>query len=463
MKIPVLLMSIINILFAYWWSDPVNIGIQGVDDINVQACREQVMGHTCLVWQSLINGHWEIYSRFGSGDNWLGDTTWSDTFRITENSVSDIYPSIAYDAQHVSYWCAWQNNSPGNWDIYIASGDTLNGWSSPYQITSDMLDDELPTIMAMHDTVWVAWQRENSIFSCYYDGSIWSVPAEVTSSGYHPKINRYNGHPIMVWDDSVFIFYSEFLGSGWQAPVQITFDYWHERPELAVFGDAWIVWQSHRDGNYEIYSACSDSFLIHQRVTDNDSADIEPSALAYVAIDRDRQVYDVPAVAFSTDRNGTFDIYNYWSWGGGYDTIVPVDTNIAEDRQPVMTGGGFSLWIIWQTDRNSDMDIYASTVCVNSIEESTNTIGKPGLDMKIAPNPFKYKTRIVVCPGDYMKGDNLKIFDPSGRLVRELTLSAGAIVWDGTDTYGEKLAPGVYFIKLNDDRRSAIHKIILIE
>jgi hypothetical protein len=464
----------VNILLAYWWSNPKNLGIQGVDDINAQACREQVNGHTCMVFQTLLNSNWDILSRFGTGSDWLGDTTWSDTFRVTQDTFADINPSVAYDESSIRYWCAWQNNSTGNWDIYISCGDTLNGWSTPYQVTSDMTNDQSPSVLAHRDTVWVVWQSENGVCSCYYDGSVWSIPVEIAPIGYNPKINRRNDHPFVVFDDSIFIYYSDYLGGAWQTPQRITFDYWHERPEIVAsdqgYSGAWITWQSYRDGNYEVYSTVCDSFLIHQRITNNDSIDFETSGLFYLAIDKDRQYYEVPALAFSTDRNGNFDIYNYWSWGGGWDTLVAVDTNVSEDRNPVMTGGGFSLWILWQTDRNTDWDVYGSTVCVNSIEETNDLALSQLNDIKITPNPFKGQTRIASsCGTGNAKRAELKIYDASGKLVRNsglftsYPLVPAVVFWDGTDNQKRRLPAGVYFVKLFSDLKSTIKKVVLIE
>ncbi|MGB3340233.1 MAG: T9SS type A sorting domain-containing protein [bacterium] len=456
----------VHILLAYWWSSPKNLGIQGVDDVNPQACREQVNGHTCMVWQTFLNGNWDIFCRFGTGSNWLGDTTWTDTFRVTVDTLSDVNPSVAYDNSGICYWCAWQNNSPGNWDIYIANGDTLNGWSTPYQVTSDMTDDESPAVLALHDTVWIVWQAAGGIYSCFYDGSVWSIPVEVAPVGFNPKINQHYDHPLVVWDDSVFIYYSEYIDGAWQQPQRITFDYWHEKPEIAgppsYSGGVWIVWQSYRDGNYEVYSTVCDSFHIHQRITYNDSADFETSALGYVAIDKDRQYYEVPSLAFCTNRSGDFDIYNYWSWGGGWDTLVAVDTNAAEDRNPVMTGGGFSLWILWQTDRNIDWDIYGSTVCVNSIGEANDLMLSPTNHLIITPNPFRKKTKIDLCMGHGAKCKELKIYDAKGRVVKIFSLPA-TVFWDGTDNSGFRLPAGVYFVRLENESEVLTEKVLLIE
>ena len=485
MKKLLLLFLFVHTLLGYWWSTPKNYGIQGVDDVNPQACREQVNGHTCMVWQTLLNGNWDIFCRFGSGNAWLGDTTWTDTFRVTVDTFFDVNPNVAYDYSRNCHWCVWQSNRAGNSDIYVSYGDTISGWSSPYQVTSDMADDELPSVLVINDTVWIVWQGQDGIFSSCYDGSGWIGPIEVASFGFNPKINGRYDHPLVVWNGSFYIYYSEYIDGIWQSPQQITFDFWHEKPEIAGypggFGGVWIVWQSYRDGNYEIYSTVCDSFHIHQRITYSDSTDFEPSALAYLAIDMERQYYEVPLLAFSTNRNGNYDIYSYWSWGGGYDTIVPVDTNVSEDRGPVLTGGVFSLWILWQSDRNIDWDIYGSTVCVNNIEELSGFVLRPANDIIITPNPFRQKTKINLCEGHpdritcsshgtgMAKSTELKIYDATGRMVKDfsrLTLDAlrsTFLYWDGTDNSGFRLPEGVYFVRLGNESEAVTEKVVLIK
>ncbi|GAG76004.1 unnamed protein product, partial [marine sediment metagenome] len=119
--------------------------------MNPQTCRRLLLyGFSCVTWQSNLNGNWDIFSRFSNIE------TWSDTIRVTTNVASDINPSVA---KGNAYWCVWQNDGAGNWDIYAAYGDTLNGWSTPYQISTDPAEDEYPSVYVSSDTVWVVWQK----------------------------------------------------------------------------------------------------------------------------------------------------------------------------------------------------------------------------------------------------------------------------------------------------------------
>jgi len=472
---------LVNILFAYW-SSPENLGIASVDDINPQSCRMQILfyaSQTCLVWQTDLNGNWDIFSRFGA-------YTWSDTFRITTNIASDINPSVAYDNARNCFWCVWQNNNAGNWDIYVSQGNISSGWSAPFQLTVDVLDDELASVYVNNDTVWVIWQDTLNILSTCYDGT-WSAPIPVTNdsviSNIHPKINACHNHPFVVWERNGDIYYSEFLSGSWQTPQAITTDPYNDiNPEISYANlyteGVWVVWQSDRDGNYEIYTTAYDTLSVHYRLTSNDSADITPSPLFYaIPI---RQYSAPPVTAFSTNRNGSYDIYTYFNYLC-YDTI-PVDTTPSEDILPVMTGcDDVYIWVLWQTDRNSDWDIYGSYIYYpGGIGESDNYYIKSKGNLTVSPNPFKQTTDIQMQDVRSMKQDfSLRIYDVSGRIVKSFNLISPAslreagragvlplasiMYWDGTDNSGFRLPAGVYFVRLENESEALTEKVVLVE
>ncbi|MEO0142923.1 MAG: hypothetical protein ABIL15_06200, partial [candidate division WOR-3 bacterium] len=250
------------ILPLQFWSTPINLGIVGIDDRNPQICRLQVP-YACLVWQSYINNNWEIFSRFNYGE------FWSDTIRITNNTVSDINPSVAYDYSRNCFWCVWQNNSAGNWNIFVAKGDTTNHWQSPYQLTNSQFDDKSPSICVTNDTVWVVWEcgpmaEAVNILASYYDGTTWSAPMSVTLDSFYdnlnPRINLRYAHPFVVWEKNGDVYYNEYIGGSWQTAQRITSDPADDlNPEIAVYSffsytyGVWVFWESNRDGNWEIY------------------------------------------------------------------------------------------------------------------------------------------------------------------------------------------------------------------
>ncbi len=457
---------LMKISFA-WWSPPMNLGITGADDINPQTCRKQLVQspYTCLVWQTNLNGNWDIFSRFSDL------TTWRDTLRITAVVAADINPSVAYDSARDCIWCVWQNNNAGNWDIYVSQGNISSGWLTPFQLTVDVVDDELPSVYVNNDTVWVIWQITRNILSAYYDGTIWSTPIPITNdsvfSNTNPKINGRYDHPFVVWGrDDGDIYYSEYLSASWLTPQPITTDPANDiNPDLCTFDD-WgsiegvhVVWQSDRDGNYEIYTTAYDTLNVHYRMTNNGSADITPSPLYFIAVTRQE---GPPLTAFSTNRNGNYDIYANWYWSPFSD---PVDTAGSEDILPTTTGVGFYIWLLWQTDRNTDWDIYGRYMYVGGIEESYTYDFKSRDALIVTPNPFRNKTDIRwQMEDERLKTEDisLKIYDASGKLVRNFSLPT-TVFWDGTDNSGLRLPEGVYFVRLENESEALTEKVVLIK
>ena len=60
-----------------------------------------------------------------------------------------------------------------------------------------------------------------------------------------------------------------------------------------------------------------------------------------------------------------------------------------------------------------------------------------------------------------VSGGELIIYDASGSVVRDLTISNNQTIhWDGTDANGRSLSPGVYFARLSPNTSSL--KLVLI-
>jgi hypothetical protein len=92
---------------------------------------------------------------------------------------------------------------------------------------------------------------------------------------------------------------------------------------------------------------------------------------------------------------------------------------------------------------------------------------KPGLHQN-APNPFSPTTEIMfVVSAQKPVHVQLRIYDPSGRLVRTLVddprdPGAHRIVWDGRNDRGESVNAGVYFYRLDWDGQIQSRRMILV-
>lgn len=440
------------------WSTPVNLGIAGIDDKYPQAYRQQ-MTYTdplWMVWQAYRGSNWEIYSRQN-----LNGNMWFDTVRVTNNNTNDLYPCVAYDGTRHCCWCAWENDSGSYSDICV----TRTPWSAPVKITNDITGDRRPSIAVIGSTVWAAWERGNDIYSSYYNGATWAAPFPVVAGAVNsrPKISARSGHPIVVWgryeSANYDICYSEYISNAWQAFQQVTSDpAIDSRPEIVPrygYPGIYVYWHSNRDGNYEIYRTAYDTLNINYRVTNNDSMDIYPSPLDIMFLVRQFG----PFLVFMSTRNGNPDIY--YIEGG---TTTPVDMNPAADSFPVMTADRrVYAWVLWQTNRNGDSDIYGSYWYEPSgVEEN---LLKTQLYLEIIPNPFHNRAAISL-------GKNIRlpvkiqIYDIAGKAIRKITLPVSGVdtpintTWDGTTDDGNDAPPGIYFVLIKSSETIYPGKII---
>ncbi len=86
--------------------------------------------------------------------------------------------------------------------------------------------------------------------------------------------------------------------------------------------------------------------------------------------------------------------------------------------------------------------------------------------MEIYPNPFHNKTTIKFEIRNPKSEMSLRIYDASGRLVRqwdyETIRQSDKIIWDGSDDAGHQVSAGVYFVRLESEDYKQVEKILLL-
>lgn len=158
--------------------------------------------------------------------------------------------------------------------------------------------------------------------------------------------------------------------------------------------------------------------------------------------------------AESANHISAFEMNAYW--------LMP-DSN-SKDSAYWIPGGhmeGQKPWCVtWEVTRIEYLD---GTVLTSVEEEELAAI----LNLKvISPNPSPAGVTLEYSLAQTLP-ISLKIYDPSGRLIKTLvsgTQEAGEhiILWDGSDDRGRALSTGVYFCKLNTGREQKLQKIVLM-
>ncbi|MCK4251080.1 T9SS type A sorting domain-containing protein, partial [candidate division WOR-3 bacterium] len=163
---------------------------------------------------------------------------------------------------------------------------------------------------------------------------------------------------------------------------------------------------------------------------------------------------------------------NYAFVGGNVDVI-----DITDPFNPEMVGY-YSTYINTGPSgylEVSDYNIYVT--CGDRGLHIFRFTGAPGIEevrskrqearLQIYPNPFSKLTKISFGIGHSAKGIDLKIYDATGRMVKQWDYSAirlsNQIIWDGTDDYGKKLPSGVYFCRLDIGKYNETQKILFLK
>jgi hypothetical protein len=122
---------------------------------------------------------------------------------------------------------------------------------------------------------------------------------------------------------------------------------------------------------------------------------------------------------------------------------------------------------IWNTDPIcAPESTYYHFIVTTGIEEH-GTSDLPANSIQCFPNPFSRTTSIIFMHCG--QSSFIRIYDASGRIVRQFTINSATIIpqasftWDGKNTRGQQCASGVYFVELQTGQRSINETVVLIE
>jgi flagellar hook assembly protein FlgD len=98
---------------------------------------------------------------------------------------------------------------------------------------------------------------------------------------------------------------------------------------------------------------------------------------------------------------------------------------------------------------------------VVSADDETAPGTAPGLN--VYPNPFKDEITINLNSAE--KGVfEAGIYNLKGQLVRSFTNQKGkSLIWDGKDKANNAAAAGLYFVRINQNRKSVVQKIVRVK
>jgi hypothetical protein len=185
-------------------------------------------------------------------------------------------------------------------------------------------------------------------------------------------------------------------------------------------------------------------------------------------------------ICWQDRRVGNYDIYAQhvdslgnilWDTNG-----MPVCTAVNNQQAPEMIASDSGIAIItWDDYRSGSARGYAQKVgdVIIAIKEQLQDTGYRMQDIRleIYPNPFTRLATISFGIEHSAKGIELKIYDISGRMVRNFTDNLELcvlnhvtnVIWDGKDENNKKLPSGVYFCALKAGDYSKTKKIVFLK
>jgi hypothetical protein len=209
---------------------------------------------------------------------------------------------------------------------------------------------------------------------------------------------------------------------------------------------------------------------------------------------------EIHVFIFEATGDNTYEIIKMFTlpggdYYGGYSDVGDVDGDsipeiALEGRQTVhiiKTAGNDSFYV-WETlpgnNSGSSVRVYdidgngLSEVIVSGNNQTRIYEYEVGIaeDIKskilfekfrISPNPFRTRTQIKYAI-DANEKPLLKIYDRTGRLVKSFNLESNiehqesSVVWDGTDSHGNRLPTGVYFIRIQSAANEQSMPVVLL-
>ncbi len=99
------------------------------------------------------------------------------------------------------------------------------------------------------------------------------------------------------------------------------------------------------------------------------------------------------------------------------------------------------------------------------VEETAQLKPTPLPKITVSPNPFNNSVTIRFFLGQSTsagtKNMELKIYDVSGKLIKEFNLKS-SMVWNGCDDSGKQLPNGVYFLRFETEDHNIVEKLLLV-
>ena len=457
-----------DILTTHWvgsgWGEPETLyagGSEGqVYDI---ACLD-----TNLVWVAMslyvkMDGNYDKDLFFRKYEDGL----WGTTERIYRPGVDDDAPSIAVSSQGVP-WVLWSGGT-----VLATYRDSI-GWKEP--VFSKRGSYGLICFSGGRGPWVVFFDSTGNMASSFWDGQYWLDSGPIPSPhviesewDYRPAVSGLAvGGPVLVWPRADHhnvwrgdVYFSRWAGCWWKKEILVTepdseraaVDEWPDA-SVGAGGRTWVVWE--RCGfpdcaDVEIWARYSDDVIY------------DPWVKSFSGRAEGRSV----VLEWESADSIGFEIYrsDMGECGGReYEgerellTAVPLIGRLSFVDTTVQVGRRYNYWLDVVSERGlcEEHGPVSVRLCDGAVR-----VGVVG----VRPNPSGTGFMIGYYSGEKGRGQ-LEVLDISGRLVRRMVCSGieGEVEWNGRDSTGKEVRPGIYFVRLLVGGREAgrVTKVVLL-
>jgi predicted secreted protein with PEFG-CTERM motif len=336
---------------------PINLGnsnTEGADNVKIVESN----GNIYAVWQSLSSGKSGIFFSKSSD----GGSTFDSAMEISYTEKDSVYPQIAVSGSHV--YATWLEKTTSEITNVIFSKSDDNGvsFTKPISITHHKKTSGLPAVSANGNNVYLIWE-DNSLGN--FD--VFLAKSNDTGTTFGTLVNisndlgdsitqqlKVDGNNVYaVWMDNTEGHYEILFskstdgGSKFTLPVNVS-RYIQDAgyPEFTVSGNnIYVTWTYAMSGkNYDVLFAKSNDGGQTFETPINVSNDPGASGWSQIAIDGN--VY----VSWVDNTPGNFDIYIAKSAvdGKSFETPVDVSNTPNESWYNRMAISSNTVYLVWQ-------------------------------------------------------------------------------------------------------------------
>ncbi len=311
-----------------------------------------------VVWQASLSGTAYVYLTKSSD----GGTSFGKPVMISDNTKLAAFPQVAVSDNHVYFsWLEKSDNNSTN-VVFSKSDDNAASIGVSLYMTHNLGNSGIPKLVAAGNQVSLAWEDNSKgnfdVFIAKSDdyGASFSLPVDMSASTGQsgtPEIIVSKENVYAVWmDNTAGIFDIMFAkstdgGKSFGTPVDVsrqTIDSGY--PQFAVNGNnVYVAWtQTIASPNYDIYFAKSsnngDTFDTPINISKNSGASGWPK------IASDGNIY----ISWVDSTPGKFDVFITKSSDGGvtFDNSTDVSNSPTESYESQMATLNNVIYLTWQ-------------------------------------------------------------------------------------------------------------------